>query len=57
MAITIAASPKALKQLKETGALSARVTVTLTAAAGGTATASKTVRLREERPARAHPRR
>jgi hypothetical protein len=56
VAITVAATPKALQQLRSKGALTARVTVTFTAA-GGTATASETVRLREKRPARGHPRR
>lgn len=57
VAIAVTARRKALKQLKAKGALTARVTVTFTAAGGGTATASKAVRLREEPPARAHPRR
>jgi hypothetical protein len=55
--ITVAAGRKDLEQLKAEGALTARVIVTFTAAAGGTATASKTVRLREKRPARGHPHR
>jgi hypothetical protein len=55
VAIAVAASRKALEQLKAKGTLSARVTVTFTAAAGGTATASKTVRLREKRVAGGHP--